>query len=136
MSNTGGAQTNFGSTWSCVTDVTMPSVMVSGNTAVAQALIHRWITPAGRLLSDPNFGYDLTDYINASLTPAEVSKIAGRAAAEAQKDERVIRASVTLTFSIGTLMLQATILTANGPFQMVAAAGPGVFSLLQVTPSQ
>ncbi len=54
MNSPPGAQTNFGTGWSCVTGLTMPAVMVSGNRIVAEALVRRWTTPYGGLIDDPN----------------------------------------------------------------------------------
>jgi hypothetical protein len=134
VSNT-GAQTNFGQTWSCATDVTMPCVWVTGNTAVAQMLLHRFITPRGGLLSDPNFGLCLIDYLNSPLTSDQLTLLAQQCNAEAVKDERVLSASFVLTFVSGTLTVSGTVQTANGPFQLVLAVGTAVQALIQVTPA-
>ena len=132
MSNSGGAQTNFGSCWGGVFSASQPSTAVSGFLAVAQMILRRWSTPRGRLIDDANFGYDLTALLSAPVTPASLSKAASNAAAEAQKDERVVKAQVTITLNAaGWLMVSGSILTANGPFQLVASVTPGLITLLQ-----
>ena len=136
MSNVAnGAAINFGQTWSGVTDLTMPSVMVSGNRAIAEMLVKRYTTPRGRLLSDPNFGLDLTQYLNAPLTSGQLSQLASQCNKEATKDERVLSAQINLTFVLGTLTVSGTIQTANGPFQLVISIAQLTVALLQVTPS-
>ena len=136
MSNTGGgAQANFGQSWSCITDVSMPCVWVTGNRLIAQMLLHRFITPRGALVSDPNFGLDLTDYVNVAITQKQLTALQAQCNAEAAKDERVISANITLTFLSGTITVSGTVKTANGPFQLVLAVGPSVQVVIQVTPS-
>jgi phage baseplate assembly protein W len=122
MSNA-GAQTNFGSCWGGVTDVTTPSVMVTGNTAIAQMLLRRFTTPRGRLLSDPNFGLDLTNYVNTAVTSATLASLAKQCNQEATKDERVRSAAITLTFLTGAITISGTVTTANGPFTFVGVVG-------------
>jgi phage baseplate assembly protein W len=134
VSNTGGAQTNFGSAWNCVTDVAMPSVMVSGNTVVAQSILRRLTTPRGRLIDDANYGYDLTQFLNAALTTAQLSQIAKQAAAECAKDAQVLRASLTVMLTNGVLLVTGTVYTANGPFQLVLSVSAVTVALLQVSP--
>jgi|SRR6185312_876793 len=112
----------------------MPSVMVSGNTCVAQAIIRRWSTPRGRLIDDQNYGLDLTGLLSSALTSQDLNTYAKQAGQEAQKDERVLSASVTLSLIGGVLMVSATIVTANGPFLLVAAVSNVTVTLLQVTP--
>lgn len=85
---------DFGTAWSCVTDLTMPAVLVSGNQVVAEAIARRWQTPRGRLIDDPSYGFDLSDYLNDDLAPADLARIGAQAAAEAAKDQRVDRKSV------------------------------------------
>ena len=122
MSNT-GAQTNFGQTWGGVTDITTPSVLVTGNVAIAQMLLKRFTTPRGRLLTDPNFGLDLTQYLSKTLSAAQLSSLVKQCNAEATKDERVTSAAVALTFLSGALTISGTVQTANGPFQFVGVVG-------------
>ncbi len=136
MSNTSsGAQASFGTCWSCVSDVTMPAVMVSGNTCVAEALLRRFTTPRGRLIDDPNYGLDIPSYIGTAQTSASLSKLARQANAEAAKDERVLRADLVISLALGVLRISGIVYTANGPFQLVAEVSSITVALLQVSPA-
>jgi phage baseplate assembly protein W len=127
-------QPNFGQAWSCVTDLTSPAQMVSGFRVVAEAIARRWQTPRGGLIDDPNYGYDLSDYINDDLGPADLARIGQDAAAEAQKDDRVLNATVTLTL-IGSVLLAAGVFTtAQGPFRLVLSVSLVTVTLLEVAP--
>lgn len=130
-------QPNFGLGWSCTTNLTMPSIMVSGFRIVAEAVIRRWQTPRGGLLEDPSYGYDLTDYVGDDLAPADLARISQGAAEEAQKDERVRNAYVTcgvITQGDGTveLRVEGRIETSEGPFTLVASVNAITVTLLQV----
>jgi phage baseplate assembly protein W len=129
-----GTQQSFGTCWSCVTDLTMPAVMVTGYQCVAEATIRRLTTPRGRLIDDANYGFDLTQYVNASLASAQLSQIAKQCDAECAKDERVKSAATTLTFIGGVLMAQIVVNTTAGPFLLVASVTNVTVTLLQVSP--
>lgn len=125
---------DFGLSWSCITDVTMPAVMVSGFRVIAEAIVRRWSTPNGGLVDDPNYGTDLTDAVSDDMTITDISQLAQQAGAEAEKDERVLSADVTITLNAGTLLIVGNIDTAKGPFQLVASVNTVTVALLQVTP--
>lgn len=128
------AQNSFGSCWSCVDDLTMPAIMVTGNRVVAEAIARRWSTPRGGLVDDPNYGFDLTDYISDDVTQTDLGRIAALAGAEAKKDERVLSCAVTITLDLaGKLTVTGNVRTATGPFQLVLAVSQVTVALLQVT---
>lgn len=128
------AQNSFGSCWSCVSDLTMPSVMVTGNRVVAEAIARRWSTPRGGLIDDPNYGFDLSDFLGDDLDPSGLGRIASFAGAEAIKDERVLSCSVTLTLSTaGRMTVNGLVRTATGPFRLVLSVDQVSVSLLSVT---
>jgi len=128
-------QPDFGSCWSCVTDVVMPSTMATGFRCVAEAVARRWQTPRGGLVDDPNYGFDLTDLVGEDLDVRTLSRYADSAAAEATKDERVQRASVQLSLVGGLLMVVGAIETAAGPFRLVVAVSQVSVTLLEVSTS-
>ncbi len=126
-------QPDFGSCWSCVDDLVMPSTMASGFRVVAEAIARRWQTPRGALINDPNYGFDLSDFVNDDLSKAELSRIAHQAGAEAEKDERVLSCEVTVTFLTGgNLSVVGKVETAAGPFSLVVGVSQVSVSLLQV----
>lgn len=134
-----GAQQNFGQTWGGVTDLTMPSVMVSANVAIAQMLLKRFTTPRGRCIVDPNFGLDLTMYISKTMSAAQLSSLQKQCNAEATKDERVSSAAISLQFLAGAITISGTVQTGNGPFQFVgivgAVAGKITTTLASISPA-
>lgn len=113
----------------------MPSYMATGNQCVAEATLRRWSTSQGQLIDDPNYGYNLTDLISSDLSPSDIAYAQQQAAAQAQLDERVLRAVVTITITVaGLLTVVATITTANGPFQLVLAVSAVSTKILLVSP--
>lgn len=135
MSNS--PQPDFGSCWSCITDLTFPSVMVSGFRVIAEAIVRRWSTPAGGLIDDPTYGYDITDAIGDDLDQNGIATIENALAAEAEKDERVLSCSATVTLdTTGKLTVVGLFTTAQGPFKLVASVQQigANLTLLQVTP--
>jgi hypothetical protein len=128
-----GAQINFGTCWGCLNDVTQPAVMVSGNLVVAQAIFRRWTTPRGRLIDDPNYGYDLTQFLSSGLTQGQLAVIASNAQAEAKKDERVVRCPVSITLIGGVFAVSGNVFTASGPFQLVVSVSGVTPTLLAPT---
>ena len=77
---------DFGTCWSCVSDLTMPAVMAKGPQCVAEAVVRRWSTTRGRLVDDPNYGTNVTDSISDDLSPRDIARLNQSLAAEAQKD--------------------------------------------------
>lgn len=123
---------NFGSSWSCVSDLTMPSIMATGFRIVAEAIARRWMTPRGFLISDPNYGFDLTGMIGDDIDVAKLAQLGQGATAEALKDERVKSCTLQLTFVDGTLTVRALVNTNQGPFRFVASVSSVRVSLLEV----
>ena len=129
--------TSLGTCWGTPNgqDLSMPSYMASGNQVVAEAILRRWTTGRGQLIDDPNYGYALIDLISDDLGPTDLAYAQQQAAAEAAKDERVLRASTTMTLSAaGVLTVSATVVTAAGPFKMVVSVSDVTVALLLVSP--
>ena len=125
---------DFGSCWSCVSDLTMPAVMAKGPRCVAEAVVRRWSTTRGRLVDDPNYGTTVTDSISDDLSPRDIARLNQSLAAEAQKDERVLKAVVSVTLTAGVLIVTGAIHTAQGAFKLVVSASQAGVQLLQVSP--
>lgn len=137
MNTTSTTGANFGTCWSNPgTDLTMPAVMATGFQVVAEAILRRWATTRGQLIDDPDYGFALNDMIGSDLGPGDLDYAQQQAGDEAQKDERVQSAVVTLSLNNATQMLTVTanIGTAAGPFQFVAAVSAIGIVLLQVSP--
>ena len=131
------AAVNLGTCWGTPSgqDLSTPSYMASGLQCVAEAILRRWTTTQGQLIDDPNYGRNVTDLVNADLTPAQLAYEQQQLGAEAQKDERVLSCVVSLTLpASGVLTLVAQVTTAAGPFKMVVAVSAVTTSLLLVSP--
>lgn len=126
---------DFGTDLSCVDDIASDGRVVSGFRVVAEAIARRWLCPRGRLIGYPNYGYDLTQFVNADLDARDLDELQSGAAAEAEKDERVERCVVTATLQDdGTLEVVGAVTTAQGPFQLVVAVSSVTLTLLSVSP--
>jgi phage baseplate assembly protein W len=127
-------QTDYGTAWSCVDDLSMPSVTVKGNRIVAEAVARRLITRRGQLVDDPNYGFALTDYLEADLNAADLARIQTGVQAECLKDERVSGATATVTFAGSLLVVTIVFTTSTGPFTLVLSVNDVSATLLQVAP--
>lgn len=123
-------QPDFGSCWSCVTDLTMPATQATGFRVVAEAIARRWQTPRGGLIDDPNYGFDVSDFINADMSKTDIARLAQLAGSEAEKDERVLSCKVTVTLTGGVLIVTGAVETALGPFQLVVSVSQVTVTLL------
>ncbi len=127
---------DFGTCWGTPNgqDLSMPSYMAKGFQVVAEAVLRRWSTTRGRLVDDPNYGTNVTDSISDDLSPRDIARLNQSLAAEAQKDERVLKAVVSVTLTAGVLIVTGAIQTAQGAFKLVVSASQAGVQLLQVSP--
>ncbi len=125
--------TDFGSDLSCVNDLSADGRVVSGFQLVGEAVARRWLTPRGRLIGDPNYGFDLTEYINADMSDRDIAALRAGAAAEAEKDERVDACVVTAELADGVLTVVGKCETTLGPFTLTVAVDTVNVTLLSVT---
>jgi hypothetical protein len=98
--------------------------VVNGKTNLAMAIYRRLTTTRGALFYDPDYGFSLTDLVNAELSAADISASRGAIIAECKKDERVESANVTLTFNQAMKALDIVVQldSAIGPFDLVLRA--------------
>lgn len=108
---------DLGTDFAGVNDITPTLQVVSGRRCLIEAIARRLITPRGALWYDPDYGYDLRQYLSGITVAA--GSIAASVAAEAEKDERVEQASADVTFSGSVLNVKLAIADAAGPFQFV-----------------
>lgn len=127
--------TDFGTDISCYPDLDPLGTLVSGNTALAQAIARRLTTPRGGLFYDTNYGTDLRLYLNEGMTNETQSRIKAAIESECRKDERVSSASaeVTFNFATQTLSVSISLVTASGPFTLTLDVTQLTVSLLTVT---
>jgi hypothetical protein len=84
--------------------------LVSGRTALAQALARRNTTEHGLLAwigDDPEYGHDVRQYLGEDVGPRATFVVASRFQAECLKDERVRAAQVTASLVAGRLTIAA-----------------------------
>lgn len=127
--------TDFGTDISCYPDLDPLGTLVSGNTALAQAIARRLITPRGGLFYDTNYGTDLRLYLNEGMTNEAQSRIKAAIEAECSKDERVssVTADVTFNAPAKSLAISISLVGGNGPFSLTLAVTSLTVSLLMVT---
>lgn len=124
---------DFGTCMACTTDL-LGGAMVSGRTAIAQAIVRRLITPRGRLIGYPNYGFDLVRFLNDDIDAAGLARIRAGVEAECKKDERVLDCSAIVTLSVvGVMLVDITLTDAEGPFQLVLAVSEVTVSILTRT---
>lgn len=123
---------NYGHDLFCVNDLDPGMLEVDGRVCLAQALARRLITPRGGLLDDPNYGYDLTGFLNDDVTHATLASMQGQINAEMLKDERVIAASSTVVFVSGQLIVTISITDGVGPFPLVLAVSSVTVQVLSI----
>lgn len=124
---------SLGSDLSCVSDLDPGGAEVSEKLLLAQALARRLTTPRGRLIDDANYGYDLNQWLNADVGPAELAQIQSQSQAECLKDERVQSVTVTVTYVLTVMIVTISIVSALGPFQLVQSVNGITTQLLTVT---
>ena len=128
---------DFGTCWGTPLgqDLSTPSYMASGNLVVAEAVLRRWTTTQGQLVDDPAYGVNLSDLISDDLSADDLSYAQQQASAQAQGDERVMSAAVSLDLSVdGVCRVSAVIETAQGPFKLVASVSSIGVSDMLVSP--
>lgn len=102
-------------------DIDPGGAEVSGRLLLSQALVRRLLTPNGRLLDDPNYGFALTDYYADDLAPQDLGEIQAGVQNEMLKDERVVGATATVTLASGVLVVAILIQDGVGPFKLTLA---------------
>ncbi len=123
---------DFGTTLSCTFDLDPMGAVVSGLTALSQALVRRITTPRGRLLTDPNYGYDVTGELNDDVTTQQVAAIGSAMDQEFLKDQRVFASLTTVTLaSDGSLDTSSLIQSSLGPFSLVLSVSQVSVAIIQ-----
>lgn len=126
---------DFGTAISCVSDIASDGRMVTGFMVVGESIARRWSTPRGRLIGYPNYGFDLSQYINADMSARDIAALRSAAAAEAEKEETVERCTVSaeLDTVTGILTVTGKVDTAKGPFTLVVEASSVTLDLISIT---
>lgn len=139
-----GAQSQTSATWQtsssiayghdlfCITDLDPGMIEVDGRVCLAQAIARRLMTPRGRLVDDPNYGYDLTGFINDDISASGINRMQGQIVAECMKDPRIIAAAATVVLTAGTLVVTISLTDGVGPFPLVLAVSSVTVQILSI----
>lgn len=124
----------FGTDISCVDDIDPMFGLVSGETALAQAILRRLSTPRGGLLDDPSYGYDVRALLNDEATPTGRVAAKSAIANEVEKDDRALSCDAELTFNhqASRLRIRLSVTTARGPLRLTLDADRVTVELLEV----
>lgn len=109
--------------------------LASGLLNLANALVRRLHCDPGGLFYDTDYGYNMLNLLNATLTPAQQQKEQQAAGAEVAKDERVRSCQATFNFDRPAETLFATFdctLVNGQPFVLVLAATNVTVSILSI----
>jgi phage baseplate assembly protein W len=128
--------TDFGSDISCTWGVDPRCAVVTGRRLLAEAVFRRLITPRGRLIDDPEYGTDITAYLNDDVSPRTLAMLKSAIVAECAKEERIEGASVIITppamTAIGAYIIEISLESAEGPFTLTISATNVTVALLNV----
>jgi len=106
--------------------------VVSGRTALAQALLRRLTTPRGSLVGDAGYGHDVRAWANDTLDAGALRRIEARVADELRADERVDDVAVVATFAAEVLRIVARVRPVDGsaPLRLTLAVSTVTAELL------
>lgn len=133
------ASVDYGSDISIVADIDLSGRVVTGPRLVAEAVARRLMTPNGGLIGDVHYGFDLSQYINDDMGPADFAAMISGAVQECLKDERVLAAEVTVETTTldasrtqKSLDVSITLTISSGTFDLVLAVSDVGVELLSV----
>lgn len=126
----------LGSDISCYPDLDAAETIVSGRTALAQAIARRLTTPRGALFYDGHYGTDLRLFLSEGFAQDTPARSAAAIEAECRKDERVSGAAAAVTFNAAaqSLKLSISLDTGDGPFTLTLSVTALTVALLTTTP--
>jgi hypothetical protein len=102
---------DFATDASAIPDLDLAMVK-AGTANLGEALYRRLITPRGGLFYDPDYGFDVRQWINQHGTTDLIYELATGVALECEKDPRVLRAAadvVQLDQRTGAIIVTATL---------------------------
>ena len=113
--------------------------LVDGLTLLGQDLAARLQTPREGLWYDPDYGYDLRQWVNADYEPSDVFVIQSEVERECLKDERVegCRATIEADDIKHTLSVTLNVTVADGPtYDLVLAVSDVTVDVLGIAETE
>lgn len=129
----------WGSDVSCDQDLDPTKIVDSlSPEAITQGMHRRLVTPRGKLVDDPAYGWDLCGELNTGLTTKDVDGIARRVRSEVTKDDRIqtARVRVVTTGVAQTIRVEITVYPVNprtGTFRAIMIATPASLVLQEIS---
>lgn len=110
---------DLGSDIAGVFDIDPALSVVTGRTALAQAVLRRLTTPRGGLIGSPTYGYDVAALIGSTVPPSIVEQ---RVLEQCLLEEEIVDARCTVTLVAGVLTVTLALQDGDGPFALVLSA--------------
>lgn len=123
---------------SCTDDLSPECSVVTGRRLIAEAVYRRLITPRGRLSYDPDYGTDVTAFINEDVTVSEINDLQAAIIDECNKDERVLDVDVSIEAPGGVVgadgkyTITIVLFDADGPFELVLVIDQVTVEILRI----
>jgi hypothetical protein len=114
---------DFGTDISTFPDLDPRFRLISGPQVVVEALARRLTTSRGSLISDPAYGWDVRQLLNAERDRRSDARAIASMKAQVEADERVLSARVTMTPAGDALSITVRFTTQAGPFAFVLSVG-------------
>lgn len=94
---------------------------ITGPAVVLYAVARRFVTPRGSLWWAPDAGFDLRGRLMDGVRQQDIERLASLIATEAERDERVLNAEVTVVFdaAVEALTVTMNLTLADGVFPLV-----------------
>ena len=118
-----------------ITDVPAACGVVGGLTNLGNVCLRRLFCELGGLFYDKNYGKNLLNLLNASLSATEIAKEQAETGAEIEKDERFQSCQAAFDFDAGTEQMFITLtgtLATGTPYQFVIVATALTVALFSV----
>jgi len=126
--------TDLGTDIGCYPDLDASFATVTAFILLGQDLARRLETARGGLFYDSQYGLDLREMVNDTATLANARKRQTQIKGEVEKDERVQRATVTVTYLLNSssATVKLVVETAAGPFTYILNVTALTVSLLKI----
>ncbi len=124
--------TDFGIDVVATTDLDRYFNLVTGTQVVGQAIARRVQTPQGSLPDDPDYGYDLRQWVHVGMGSSDIFQAEALTEAQCLQDERVNEVDVTITQDGEALTVTILVTLFNDVvFDLVLAIGSVTVEILQ-----